>query len=464
MNKLFYLFLIFFCLQSHRLYAQETGNENSDLDLIPEAIEKTKTELPVQQSPSSGKSYLEDALTGWSNRELLVTVPTKSPTWQNRTSLDFNSSWQLDQRARLYLSDRLNIIEGDTVTFPSDQNLRNDFREGYISWEAFPRTYLETGRINLKNGIAMGYNPTDFFKSRTTVDTVSIDPSALKENRLGSLMVKGQKIWDNGAATLAYAPGITTESPLSSNQSASFNPLFGQTNSDNRFLAMLSYDFATLNPQALLFIDNVGTHIGVNLSRLIGSNIVTYAEWSGVQEESLTKRAVTFGQDTGSLPQGVPLLPQTDTATKFQNDLALGTSWTSSFNLTINLEYHYHQAGFEAADFDNWVELGHTNPSLAKELWFIRQYAADQQEPLMQHEIFLRCAMQDIIASKLNTGIVMMISPSDGSILTQASAQYFVSRNWTVGVYLGQVIGNTDTVEGSIPWSTSGVLQIARYL
>ena len=138
----------------------------------------------------------------------------------------------------------------------------------------------------------------------------------------------------------------------------------------------------------------------------------------------------------------------------------LKTGGDDYFLIRMNI----HQAGFGAADFDHWVSLGRTNPRFASELWFIRQYAADQQEPLMQHEIFLRFNWQDIIPSKLNAGVMMIISPYDGSVLAQASAQYFLTRNWTVGLYLGEVMGSADTVVGSLPWSTSGVVQIVRYL
>src|SRR5208337_154876 len=265
MRKWVLLVLFLFFLESHQLWAQEAGDENSDLNLIPKSMETAKKEPSRVEHPQmGGRSYLEDALTGWLNRVLLVPVPTKSPNWQNRTSLDFDYSWLLGEKVRLSLSNRLNALEGDTITFPSGENLRNDFREGFLSWEVSPRTYLEAGRINLKNGIALGYNPTDFFKSRTTVNIASIDPSALREDRLGSIMVKGQRIFSNGAVTLAFSPRVESQSPMLINQHASFNPLFGQTNSDNRFLASLSYNIADLNPQALVFIDNVGTHIGAN--------------------------------------------------------------------------------------------------------------------------------------------------------------------------------------------------------
>jgi len=401
-------------------------------------------------------------LTGWVNRGLQVPVPAKPPNWQNRTSLDIDYSRQMGERVRLGVSNRLNLIEGDGITFPSRGNVRNDFREGFISAEILPRTYLEAGRINLKNGTALGYNPTDYFKARSQVNIASIDPSAIREDRLGALMIKGQKIWDKGTLTLAYSPRVTNQSPLQPTH-ASFDPLFGQTNSAHRFLASLAYNILDLNPEALVFIDDIGTHFGLNISRVIGHSVVAYGEWSGVRESTLTRRAVEFGKQTGSLPPEAPLLPQSDPGKSFRNDLAVGLSWTSSFNLTVNLEYHYHQAGFGAADFDNWLSLGRANPQLASEFWFIRQYADDQQEPLMQQQFFLRFDWQDIIPSKLNAGAVIFISPHDGSILSQTSAQYFISRNWTFGLYLGGILGSTGSVEGSLPWAASGVLQIVRY-
>ena len=467
MKNLGYLVLLLCCLGPHQVWAEPNGDENSDLNLIPKSIETAKAEPSYNDSPHpNGKAYLEDGLTGWVNRRLPVPVPSTSQpsSWQNRTSLDLDYSWQVGENVKFNLSNRLNAIEGDTITFPSGENVRNDFREAYVTWEIIPQTYLEVGRINLKNGGALGYNPTDFFKSRTTVDISSIDPSALKEDRLGSIMVKCQKIWDNGTVTLAFSPRVDAESPLLVNQHSSLAPLFGQTNSDNRFLASLSYNIAGFNPQTLVFLDKYGTHAGVNVSRVVSSNVVAYAEWSGVREATLTRRAVTFGQNTGSLPQVAPLLPQTDDGKIFQNDLALGASWTSSFNLTINLEYHYHQSGFRAADFNNWASLGSANPRLASEFWFIRQFASDQQEPLMQHEIFLRFDWKDIIPSKLNVAGVTFVSPYDASVLSQVSAQYFISRNWTLGLYIGGTVGSAGSVNGSLPWSASGVFQIVRYL
>ena len=464
---LFFLCFYLCFLDFQQVGAERSADENSDLNLIPGTLESPRESKASSDTNSalSGKAFIEDALTGWSNRKrLLVPVPIQNPNWQNRTSLDLDYKWQFNELIKFSLSDRLNVYEGDTIPFLSNGNVRNDFREGLLSYEVFPRTYLEAGRINLKNGTALGYNPTDFFKTRTMVDIASIDPLALKEDRLGTVMIKGQRFWDNGSLTLAFAPKLQTETPLLTTPTASFNPLFGQTNSANRFLASLSYDIAGLSPQALIFFDNIGTHVGVSLSRVMSSSIVAYVEWAGVREANLTNRAIACGKETGSLPNGVPIVPQSNSNVTFQNDLALGFSWTGSSKLTINLEYHYHQAGFNGTDFNHWLSLGSANSALAREVWFIRQYAVDQQEPLLQHEFFVRFDYPDVIPSKLNLGAVAFISPYDGSVLAQASAQYFLSRKLTLGAYLSGALGSVRSGQGSLPWAMSTILRAVWYL
>ena len=146
---------------------------------------------------ASGKLYLEDAFTAIGRRKsLAVPLPpssTKQEDWQNRTSLDKSGKWRLGDGLDATLSDRMNGIEQNNIGFPNNSNLRNDFREGYVTWEAQPETYLEAGRINVRHGTAIGFNPTDFFKTRTEVDLASQDPSVIREDRLGVAMVQAQE-------------------------------------------------------------------------------------------------------------------------------------------------------------------------------------------------------------------------------------------------------------------------------
>ena len=162
------------------------------------------------QTPAPGNLFLEDAFTLSGTRGgLVVPFPPPGPLlWQNRTSLDGTWQWNLPGLVTANFSDRLNLIEWNDSGFPTHKNPRNDFREGYLTWEPVTRAWLEAGRINVRNGVALGFNPTDFFKTNTLIDTASLDPSVIREDRLGVLMVRGQAIWDGGSASLAFAPKV----------------------------------------------------------------------------------------------------------------------------------------------------------------------------------------------------------------------------------------------------------------
>ena len=84
---------------------------------------------------------------------------------ENRTSLDVTRQWTVAEPLTLTISNRFNAALENDIDLPSRQIVRNDFREGYAGWEPFGQTYLEAGRINVRNGIALGFNPTDFFKA-----------------------------------------------------------------------------------------------------------------------------------------------------------------------------------------------------------------------------------------------------------------------------------------------------------
>lgn len=336
--------LAFVLVFSLRIWA----SENSDLDFIP-TLRKQESAPVETTSHVHSRSYVEEALTSWWNRSgLILPVPVNGPTWQSRTSLDSNLKWQADDHFAIHFNNRLNVFFEDGVTFPNRGTARNDLKELYISYEASERTYFEIGRINVRHGVALGFNPTDFFKTRSLVSQVSIDPSSVRENRLGTVAVQAQKIWNQGTFTIGISPILQSATAVSTAKSDFLDLHLGQTNATSRIYAVSTIAWDVLSPELMILSDDIGTHVGVNLSHGIGQSIVAYLEWSGVQSTNLTTRANQFGVSTGTLPTGVPAFPQSSTQNYFQNDVALGASWTSSAKFTLNLEYHFHQSGLSA--------------------------------------------------------------------------------------------------------------------
>jgi hypothetical protein len=452
-----------------------SADEDADLALIPKDIRDEPAAPPAEKAPAAKAStgarpklHLEDAF-AFATRPRTVAVPYPSTPFelQNRTSLDVYLQWEPDRRLRFTLSDRLNVLEQDNAAFASRQTLRNDFREGYVTWEPAPRSYLEIGRVNIRNGASLGYNPTDFFKTRTLVGQASLDPSALRQNRLGTLMVRAETIWEGGSSSVSFAPKLAAPSPVVGADPLGIDPRFDATNAANRLLCTLGFDVADLSPQILAYFEDHRTKIGLNVTRPIGDAVVAYAEWAGGPEATLAARAVDYGRSTGTLPAAAPVLPPADGGSAFRSDAAAGASWTIAARVTLNAEYHFHQSGFTSRDWRNWFDIGGAPgaPSaVTGELWLVRAYASDQQEPATAHQIFLRADWPRALMNELELSGFAFVNLLDGSVLGQLALDYYLSDAWTLAAYASVSAGAARSERGSLPQLATGILQVVRYL
>lgn len=467
-----------------------SNNESSDLDLIPTSIAKkinqdSRPVSPTADVKAQGKKqkrknsialkatvFLENAFSATTyHNNLLVPVPSSPPpsgaNGLNRTSLDVIQEARPNKKVQFHLSDRVDLFASNNLKIASQASIRNDLREAYVSFEPVSGNNLDAGRINLKRGVGYAFSPTDYFKTRTSLAQTSSDPSAAKNNRIGVTQVSLKNIWPSGSIGVSFAPKLQSVFPLASQTPTIWDPLLGQTNYSNRILASATLDVANLSPEFSYFHDNEGVNrFGFSATTEISSHIISYVEWSGASEPLLSTRAINFGVNAGELPYGTPSLPQTDQALHFENDFSIGFSYTESTwaKLTFNLEYSYHQSGFNKDDFKNWINEGSQSEILSELFWYIRAYAADQQEPLTQHQIFGRLEWDDAFFSYLNLSFLAFVSPLDRSLASQISATYLLNSKWTFGLYLTGINGDPTTVFGSNPQKLSGTIQILRYL
>src|SRR5262249_49436124 len=138
-------------------------NENDDLDKIPNAQSSGDAEAAASRNENQ-RAYVENVFIGSTGRSALaVPVRSTASTWQDRVFVDVRREWHAGRRLTLAFGDRLNVRAENDLAFPTKENVINEWREGFVSWEIFDSTYIDAGRINLKSGAALGFNPTDFF-------------------------------------------------------------------------------------------------------------------------------------------------------------------------------------------------------------------------------------------------------------------------------------------------------------
>ncbi len=150
-----------------------------------------------------------------------------------RASLDLNWDVQPSPQWRAVLSDRLDDVH--PVESGSRSTL-NSLREAFVGWQGEDgRAGVDLGRVNYRNGPAYGFNPTDYFRDGASRAVTTADPLALRENRLGTAMLRVQRLWQGGSATVALAPKLR-DGP----SRESFSVDLGATNHADRALLAAS--------------------------------------------------------------------------------------------------------------------------------------------------------------------------------------------------------------------------------
>lgn len=287
---------------------------------------QSDTSTPAEAARDT-KFFVEGAIGNASQRYL--------PDSRNigRASLDFSHSTRLAPGLRAVMSDRLDHI------YPRDagaDSTVNSLREAYLSWQPEGgNTVLELGRINLRYGPGYGYNPTDFFRDGSLRVLTSADPLALRQNRLGSVMLRAQRLWSDGSLSYAYSPKLA-DRPNPDGWSLDL----GSTNNRDRSLIALGTQFSQrVSSQVLLYKESgLSPALGANLTALMSDAAVAHLEWSRSREPDLLSRALALPANKAT-----------------RNRFVGGVTYTTSGKLSVTAEYQYN--GF-AMGQPAWAALG----------------------------------------------------------------------------------------------------------
>ena len=316
-------------------------------------------------------------------------------TNNERASLDLQFDQSFAPGWRAIVADRLDV---NWPAQGADQRAINTLKEAYLSWQVQDDRILDLGRINARYGVATGYNPTDFFRTDAVRSTVSVDPTSLKTNRQGSVMLRGQALWNGGSLTALVSPKLADQA-----SGIGLNPDWGATNGQNRWLLAASQKLTQdLNPQWLVSGgEGQLPQWGFNLTTLVGDASVAYVEWAGGRSRLQLAQALNQPGDAA-----------------FHNQLAVGATYTTENKLSLTLEYDYDGTALNQAQ---WNALMRGSPRV---YGAYRNWSQAVQDLPTQRATFLYVGWQDAFIQHLDLSLMERFDVADHSRLSWLEARY----------------------------------------
>lgn len=271
-------------------------------------------------------------------------------------------------------------------------------KQAYVSWQPAPSILLDAGRVNLREGVASGFNPTDFFKANALRSIVSIDPASLRENRLGTVMLRGQTLWAGGSLDALVSPRLA-DRPTG----AALSPDFGATNRQWRYLIggtqRLSEGFS---PQWLIYGGaGITPQVGVNATALLDDATVVFVEYAGGRG-----RALADGPAASE---------------RFHSRLSTGATRTFPGKVSVTLEYDYDGL---SANRPTWDALRRDPVRYGA----YRDAVSQAQELTTRQSIFAYATWEDAIVRHLDTTVMGRYDLIDHSAFTWVEARYHWPR------------------------------------
>ncbi len=334
--------------------------------------------------------------------------PAGQARQQQRGVLDFRREWTVAPHLKLGLSNRLEQVHADTGSVT-----RHALREAYASWRwgkdndsrDGADSYLDIGRLQWRSGVASGFNPSDFLKRGAVLDLGTQNPQALRENRLGTVMLRQQWLGHFGSLQLAYIPQLSSR-PTTSPDANPRAPAWERTNGqDAALLRFAPKTGETWTAEGLLYA-RAGEPLrsAINLTGALGDAWIVHAEWAG-------------GRAAGSSTSAA--------SSRHDQELAVGASWTTPWGWIATVERHQSSVA--------------GNASTTSDAWFTR-LAWDNAFGLRN----------------INLAAFARINSSDHSRLWQVDARWHLNDRHSLALIWGQYSGSVGSEYGRVPTRAYG--------
>lgn len=369
-----------------------------------------------------------------------------------RGSAHWFGRWSLGEDGSLIYNLRARATKIEGASFTLDDSLRLDLQELAYTHRFSNDFTLEFGRLNIRNGVAQGFNPTDWFKADSLITADSQDPSDRREERLGTLIIGGTGSVGSTLYQFGFRPRIRAgEGSLLADKDV-IGMGFDRTNpSEAAFLKVSPELGGGVAMTGYLLWEDGHAGAGFEVSSSLGDSLVFYGETFIQDSRSIAAQALRDGQGSAAFRRRM----DADDGYEWLTQAAIGMSWSLPIgqeDASLSLEYHFNDAGLSDSEIDALAAAEGMDLAAAGA---IRNLAAVEQMPLAREQLFARFAWNDIWGDADFTALGFYV-PHDESGLIQVSAGIpLFNDNAEISLRAITTFGGSDSIYGANPVETT---------
>lgn len=330
------------------------------------------------------------------------------------------------------LSGRIDV-DADPGFGLSSKNLSLSLRELFVRHEAGTTT-VDLGRISVRDGVALGYNPSDVFRDGALQTFRTRDPQRLRESRLGVVALRAMAhIGTTELAALA-SPALPTPSAP-----AWYEPRWGAVNGGQSQVTLKLTPPRWNNLYSNLLwqrLQDGRQTWGLNLSRALGQSAVAYAELARSRRADVLALAVA---STSAQP----------TSTAGVGQWAMGLNYSTEQRQTFTMEWQHNGAGLSRSDWlGAWQQLAPQAVTSA------RVRASQGSDPLGRDSLMLALQWDRFGRRDADLSCLVRANLVDGSRLGWCEWRYKQpAAEWSVN--LARTTGRERSEFGAVaqPWA-----------
>ncbi|CAK9884166.1 MAG: hypothetical protein XXXJIFNMEKO3_00547 [Candidatus Erwinia impunctatus] len=322
--------------------------------------------------------------------------------------------------------------------YQAEKNIRLDVQSLALSYTPSPAWRWLAGRANIRNGVASGFNPTDWFKNNSQVIYESLDTADRRKDRLGSVALVGVWLDTSSVLSFGYRPNLHARpDTLASNSDVAGLGLERTNNQDAVFIkyAPSPASWNNLSMTVSSLYQTRQPSLGSELSLALLDNLVLYSEWFGQRRQSLTDEATQNHQP----------------AWRLYNQLASGFTWSlpesmaSNEDISLSVEYHFNEAGIRQKQLNTWRQAIAEGNQPARRIALL---ANIRQEPLAEQQLFGRIAWNNFWGER-DLSFITAATPMDGSGFSQLTLSSPITPALRLELQGYHYFGDNNTLYGS---------------